>query len=88
MGSLLIAVGQEMLSSGGSIEALEARMANFSQQIEQQVSAGEQKMIHQAASLCQSVVEIDKLEAKLSAEIKAMADIEVLAISWHKKNKT
>jgi len=39
IGSLMIAVGQEMLFSGGNMDAFESRMENFGQQIEHEMEA-------------------------------------------------
>lgn len=69
MGSLLIAVGQQMLSSGGDMDEFEAKMENFGDEIEQQIEAKANVLEHKADALCEQVVQIDALETQLQQQI-------------------
>ena len=87
IGSLLIAVGQEMLFAGGDMEALETRMENFGADIEQQMEARAELLEAKADALCQSIVVIDELEAQMRDEISELADFDLLEVSAHHNNK-
>ena len=87
MGSLLIAVGQEMLFAGGDMEALETRMENFGADIEQQMEARAELLETKAYALCQSVAAIDELEEQMRSEINEIAQFDLLSVSIHSSNK-
>lgn len=82
MGSLLIAVGQEMLFSGGDMEAFETRMEDFGQRIEHEMEAKGEALEQSANAICKSLVEIDKLENELVNEIDALADFDLLTVDY------
>lgn len=79
MGSLLVAIGQEMLFSGGDTDAFEARMESFGENIEQQMELRAEKIEHKAEKLCLAVVEIDQLEEQLKSSIEELANIDVIS---------
>jgi len=78
MGTLLIAVGQEMLFSGGDPDAFEARMETFGEQIEQQMEERASVIEEKAEALCHSVLAIDALEEQMKLEIDALAGFDVV----------
>lgn len=84
MGSLLIAVGQEMLFSGGDADALEARMETFGEQIEQQMEERGRVIEEKGEALCHSVVAIDALEEAMKLEISEIQHIDVLTTNTTK----
>ncbi len=84
MGSLLVALGQEMMFAGGDVDAFEARMENFGENIEQQMQVRAEKIEHQALALCHAITEIDQLEEQMKAQIKQLADINVISVNKHK----
>jgi len=86
MGSLLIAVGQEMLFSGGDMEAFEARMEDFGNNIESQMEARAESLEEAANELCYSMKEIDELEEELKDAVPELNNIDVLHVhaSRHK----
>jgi len=86
IGSLMIAVGQQMLFSGGDSEAFETRMENFGEKIEHEMESRGEKIEKRGESLCQSVVDIDALEDKLVAEIKELHGIDLLTTSISSKS--
>lgn len=79
IGSLLIAVGQELLFSGGDMEAFETRMENFGEQIEHEMESRGEEIEKRGEALCHSVLKIDQLEEQLKMNITEMADFDVLS---------
>lgn len=88
IGSLLIAVGQQMLFSGEDMSAFEARMEDFGEKMEQEMESRGEEIEKRGAELCQSVVAIDALEDQLTSEIAELADFNLLTTqSSNKANK-
>jgi len=85
MGSLLVALGQEMMFSGGDTDAFETRMENFGENIENEMELRAGKIERKADKLCLAAVEIDKLEEELKSSIEPLADINVLTVK-HNRN--
>ncbi|TPH17203.1 DUF2884 family protein [Litorilituus lipolyticus] len=79
MGTLLVAVGQEMLFSGGDTDAFEARMENFGENIEHQMEARAEKIEEKAEALCDSALAIDMLEEKMKLSIDELSTINVIS---------
>lgn len=79
MGTLLVAVGQEMLFSGGDTDAFEARMENFGENIEHQMEARAEKIEEKADALCESALAIDMLEEKMKLSIDELSAINVIS---------
>lgn len=86
MGSLLMAVGREMMFSGGDMEAFETRMEDFGQNIESQMEARAETLEQAADELCQALVTIDELEDDMQDAIPQLRDIDVLHIHGHRHN--
>lgn len=86
IGSLMIAVGQEMLLSGGNMDAFETRMENFGHQIEHEMESRGEAIEERGDALCRSVVIIDELEEKLKGEIDEMSQFNVIT-ARHKRSK-
>ncbi len=87
MGSLLVAVGQEMLFSNGDTDAFETRMENFGETIENEMEGRAEKIELKAEKLCLSIVEIDHLEEQLKATIDEMSAINVITIARNLHNE-
>lgn len=87
MGTLLIAVGQELLFSGGDMEAFEAKMENFGSQIERDIEGGAAKLEKRGEALCYSVKDIDIIEGKLSESISELSGFDVFDAEINGKNK-
>ena len=58
MGSILVALGSELMSSGGDMQAFEERMENMGAQIEEKVELHAKTLEKRANSLCDDFVEI------------------------------
>lgn len=81
MGNLLVALGQEMMLSGGDSNDFETRMENFGETIEYEMKSGAEKIERKADSLCAAAIEIDQLEEKLRSNIPSLADINVITVN-------
>ncbi len=79
MASLLVAIGQEMIFSGGDTDAFEARMENFGDNLEQQMEARAEKIEHKAEELCLAAVKIDQIEEQLKASIDELSGFDVIS---------
>ncbi|MGB1198722.1 MAG: DUF2884 family protein [Thalassotalea sp.] len=86
MGSLLIAVGQEMLFSGGDTNALETRMEEFGETIEHEMESRGEKIEQRAEALCSSVSQINDIEEQLKLSIELLSDTNFLTVNV--KNKS
>jgi hypothetical protein len=85
IGSLMIAVGQQMLFSGGDGDAFETRMENFGERIEHEMETRGQKIEKRGEALCQSVIAIDILEDQLANEVEELEGFDLLTTSISSK---
>lgn len=85
MGTLLVALGQQMFS-GGDTKAFEARMESFGENVEREMELRAEKIEVKANSLCASLVAIDQLEEKLKSSITPLADINVITAEYTRMN--
>ena len=81
MGSLLVALGQEMMFSGGNTDSFETRMESFGDNIEFEMKARAEKIEQKAERLCLGLVEIDEIEEQLKASIEPLENINVITVS-------
>lgn len=81
MGSLLVALGQEMMFSGGDTNAFEARMESFGENIEYEMESRAEQIEQKADLLCLGVMEINNIEEQLRASIEALESINVITVS-------
>ncbi|GHE86862.1 DUF2884 family protein [Thalassotalea profundi] len=80
MGSLLIAVGQELLFSGGDPDAFEARMEKFGEQIEYEMESRGEQIEKRGEALCGSIANIDNIEELLKSSIDELSDTNFLTV--------
>jgi len=85
MGSLLMAMGQEMLFSDKESNSLETRMEDFGESIADEMEHRAEKIERKAEVLCAAVIDIDKLEEQLKASISPLANINVISVTTNKK---
>ena len=78
MGSILVAVGQEMMFSGGDSEAFETRMESFAERIEHEMEARGHELEEKAEQLCEKAVHIDELEEQLKQSIEEINDFNLI----------
>ena len=79
MGSLLIAVGQQILYSAGDMDAFETRMEDFSEHIADEMQRRSQAFEARGQLICTAVVDIDTLETNLQSSISALSTINVIS---------
>jgi len=87
IGSLMIAVGQQMLFSGGDMDAFETRMENFGEKMEHEMEARGEAIEKRGEALCQSVIAIDALEDQLTNEITELEDFNLLTTTQSSKGR-
>ncbi|WP_051275604.1 DUF2884 family protein [Aestuariibacter salexigens] len=81
MGKLLIAVGTEMLFSGGDGNAFEARMENFAEDLEQRIENQADGLEFKAEQLCDVLHIADIAEADLNREFSELSDLNLLEVT-------
>lgn len=80
MGSLMIAFGQELLFSGGNMEALENKVDRFSDKITQEVEVRSAAIKDRADKLCEYIIDIDDIEERIKKEIPELSKFDVLTV--------
>jgi len=80
MGSILVALGSELMGSGGDMQAFEERMENMGAQIEEKVAHHTKKLEQRANTLCDDFVEIAQQETQFTAQVPALKGYELFAI--------
>ncbi len=86
LGSLMIALGQEMIFSGGDMDAFENKMENFGELIEHEMETRATGIEKRAEALCQSIITIDELEAQLQESIDELARYNVITVKATKSH--
>tara|TARA_R110002167_G_scaffold21175_8_gene77183 strand:+ start:1467 stop:2270 length:804 start_codon:yes stop_codon:yes gene_type:complete len=81
LGSLMVAVGQQMLYSGGDMDAFGSKMEQFGEQIEHEMEARGAGLEKRGEALCQSIIVIDNLEEQLKVNIDELADYNFITAS-------
>jgi hypothetical protein len=83
MGKLMVAIGSQMIFSGGDSDAFELRMDNFANDIEQQVEAQAASIEVKANAFCHSLAKVDETETLLQQNIPELSDLNVLKVTQH-----
>ena len=81
MGSILIAMGQQMVSSGNDEQSFEKRMENFGESIEREMTVRTDKIEKQAQALCVNIAKVDVLEERLKTEIKQLSSTNIFTVT-------
>ena len=81
MGSILIAMGQQMVASEGDEQNFETRMENFGENIEHEMTTRSAVIEKKAEALCSSIAEVDALEEQLKLEIGPLAGIDIFTVT-------
>lgn len=84
IGSLLISLGSEMLSSGGDINNFEQRMERMGQQIEEKVELQAKSLEQKAHQLCYDFKDLAAQEDELQARIPTLKDYDVFIVNSEK----
>ncbi|WP_088332594.1 DUF2884 family protein [Lacimicrobium sp. SS2-24] len=85
MGSVMIAMGKQMLKSGGDMSGFEKRMENFGEQIEQRITAKAEVIEQRANGLCYDLTRLDDLEQQISREIPSLSGLDVVRVDAQHK---
>jgi hypothetical protein len=81
MGSILIAMGQQMVTSKGDEQSFETRMEKFGETIEHEMETRSEQIEVKAQALCLNIAKLDALEEKLKSEIKPLANTNVFTVT-------
>ncbi len=81
MGSILMAMGKQMISPDDEVESFETRMEKFADTIEQEMSVRADKIKVQAEELCRNIENVDSLEEQLKANIEALNHVDVFTVT-------
>lgn len=81
MGSILMAMGQQMIAGDGAEQNFETRMENFGETIEHEMESRSEKIEEKAQALCINIAKLDVLEEKLKAGIKPLANTNVFTVT-------
>ena len=81
MGSILMAVGQQMMAADGDENSFETRMENFGETIEHEMTTRTAKIAEQSEALCVNIAKLDVLEEKLKIEIESLATTNVFTVT-------
>ena len=81
MGSIMIAVGRQMMAADGDGQNFETRMEDFGDTIEREMTVRTAQIEKKAQALCLSIAEVDALEEQLKWQIKPLADTNVFTVT-------
>lgn len=87
MGSLLIAVGREILFSGGDNNAFEQRMEKFGDEMETKMEFKGAKIERRVNALCTAMNHIDQLEEQLKNSVTELPAFNVLSVEQSKQDE-
>lgn len=80
IGRLMVAVGTELIFSGGDMDAFEQRMERFGRDIEDKVEYQSAAIEAKAEAFCATLASIDYAENKLQQSVTELADLDVLQV--------
>lgn len=86
IGSLLITLGSEMLSSGGDMSEFEQRMERMGEQIEEKVELQAKNIEQRADQMCFDFKDLAMQEDELQARIPALANYDVFKVETKKSS--
>lgn len=81
IGSIMIAMGKEVLASGGDMKAFEARMNKFGEQMDEQMNAKATRMEARGEKLCSTMRAVDVREEQLKRAVPAVESFNIIRIN-------
>lgn len=81
IGSIMVAMGKEVLASGGDMDAFEARMNKFGEQMAEQMSAKAMRMEARGEQLCKTIRAVDANEEKLKGVVPAVESFNIIRVN-------
>jgi hypothetical protein len=79
IGHLIVAIGTQLIFSGGDTEEFEQKMERFGQQMEQKVEYQAEALEEKANVLCSTLAKVDFAETQLQ-KIEQLADLDVIQL--------
>jgi hypothetical protein len=79
IGHLMIAIGTQLIFSGGDMDAFAQKMERFSKQMEQKVEYQASALEERADELCSTLAQVDYAESQLQ-QIKQLAALDVIQV--------
>jgi len=86
MGSILMALGSELLGSGGDMDAFKQRMENMGAQIEEKVGLHASALEERANALCGDFADIAKQEEQLVAQVPELKGYQLFSFKQNNQN--
>lgn len=80
MGQIMIAIGTEMMFSGGDTDAFEQRMEDFAANIEEKVEFRGEQLEEKAEALCVALVDVNEAENKLQSSVPELSGLDILNV--------
>lgn len=87
MGSIMIAMGQQMMSAEGDGDSFQQRMEKFGETMEQEMTTRSALIENKAQALCVDIAQLDALEEQLKAEVKPLAHTNVFTVTVEESEK-
>jgi len=84
IGTILVTLGQQMLSSNDEFDSFEARMEKFGETIEAEMHNRTDLITAKAQELCNSVALVDLIEEELKSSIDQLANTNILTVKQSK----
>ena len=81
MGSILMSLGQQMISTKGSSLSFEERINKFSQSIEREIAVRTATIEKKAQELCADIVKVDTLEEELKSTVEPLLNMNVFTVT-------
>lgn len=79
IGHLMVAIGTQLIFSGGDMDAFEQKMQRFGEQMEQKVEYQASALEERADELCSTLTQVDYAESQLQ-QIKQLAALDVIQV--------
>lgn len=83
IGHLMVAIGTQLIFSGGDMGEFEQKMERFGEQMEQKVEYQAEALEEKASELCETLAKVDLAENYLQMNINQLAELDVIQVSDH-----
>ena len=81
IGHLMVAIGTQLIFSGGDMGEFEQKMERFGEQMEQKVEYQAEELEDKAEVLCATLAKVDRAENYLQMNIKQLSTLDVIQVS-------
>jgi hypothetical protein len=81
IGHLMVAIGTQLIFSGGDMTEFEQKMERFGEQMEQKVEYQAEALEDKAEELCATLARVDVAENYLQMNIKQLSKLDVIHVS-------